>query len=190
MAALFRSQFASGFPGGRSKEQDCTIAADESGRFHAVSPGGLNRGESHFEPDLEMRQEELYVLGAFHTHPHDASAHNVSGVSLSGGDIVALVNIFLILAVVQSGTRPFAFVRARLTPRHVPPNLTKMWRAISGSGAAKPFNGRAIPLPKRWPFGTTWPITGVRAAYSRGSRVGARRAAVDRGGRVRQGWRA
>lgn len=121
MAALFRSQFASGFPGGRSKEQGCTIAADESGRFHAVSPGGLNRGESHFEPDLEMRQEELYVLGAFHTHPHDASPHNVSGVSLSGGDIVALVNIFLILAVVQSGTRPFAFVRARLTPRHVPP---------------------------------------------------------------------
>ncbi|WP_420137299.1 hypothetical protein [Sphingomonas sp.] len=122
MTATFELLRRSSYPGGHSMERGGTIVADEKGVLSLQNIGGHASSSSAFYPSYDLKDPRGYSLvGVFHTHPYDRSELSMNGVSFSGGDIGALSVDPVILAVVQSGPRLFAFVKTALTPKDIDP---------------------------------------------------------------------
>jgi hypothetical protein len=124
MIGTMNAQWRASFPGGHQQEQGGTIVADRQGNLSIQNIGGAHgvlKNKSHlFLPDIQLRDPRHFrVVGTFHTHPYDKTGDWVTGVSFSGGDMGTLILANILLSVVQSGSRMFAFVKTRLTPTYV-----------------------------------------------------------------------
>lgn len=116
LTGIFEAQRRRSFPGSEPKEQGGTIVANAEGNFSVQHIGGYLSDSQSFAPNLWTDFKKFSVVGIFHTHPYGKVDHWMNGVSLSGGDIVHLINFRYLLSVVQSGPRLFAALRTRKTP--------------------------------------------------------------------------
>jgi len=141
----FQSLWRQSFPGGHSRERGGTLFADSEGRIGLGNIAGIASDSNSFKPDLAPKPGGgTRAIGTFHTHPYDATENWVTGVSFSGADIAYMINKGLILNLLQSGPRLFAFVRTRLSPRQLPYAETHAKHALE----ITPYLMRGITYPQ------------------------------------------
>ncbi|NUQ74134.1 MAG: PAAR domain-containing protein [Polyangiaceae bacterium] len=112
----FNELWGKSFPGGKSQEFGGTLVKDQAGNVSMINTGGGNSGS--FSPDLNV-PAGYEVLGAFHTHPYDATEGGHTNVSLSGGDAGYMINNGHPLIIAQSGEGQYAYFKTDKTPTNV-----------------------------------------------------------------------
>ncbi|HEV7817291.1 MAG TPA: type VI secretion system tip protein TssI/VgrG [Janthinobacterium sp.] len=111
----FNSLWGKSFPAGHSQEFGGVIVTDKNGELSMTNMGTDSQKDSYF-PNLNITDKKE-VIGTFHTHPYDNPPH--TDVSFSGTDAAYIVNTKQVLAICQSGTGQFAFLRTSMTPASV-----------------------------------------------------------------------
>lgn len=147
-AALFDQLRHQSFPGGRAKERGGTIVADREGALTLQNVGGFGSTAGSFLPNLTIKDSSKYrAVGTFHTHPYDGVDGWMNGVSFSGGDIGHLLSNLLVISIVQSGPRLFAFIRTALSPAVV--DYVKVNNAQNAAIERRTLSGRTFQQSSR-----------------------------------------